>query len=153
LKIQKVEKEIKELNDPKYLEQHNSKKKKNKLTGQDVKKKLKSAKKRLKKLIASKDSKQELLTFRRQIKLTFEKPDRYYLSLPFNIKDKPMKEMPEEPRVIALDPGIRTFQTGYESRGHFHEFGKGNISRMYRTARRLDRVNIKILQDRKDQKE
>lgn len=68
--------------------------------------------------------KQLSTTFRRQAKLTFEKPDRYYISIPIT-KDETAKSRKNNPKIIALDPGVRTFQTGFDTEGCFHEFGKG----------------------------
>jgi putative transposase len=40
--------------------------------------------------------------------------------------------------VIALDPGVRTFQTGYDPRGYVFEFGKGDIGRIIRLCKHMD---------------
>jgi len=36
--------------------------------------------------------------------------------------------------VISLDPGVRTFMTGYDPSGMAVEWGKNNIGRIYRLS-------------------
>jgi len=50
--------------------------------------------------------------------------------------------------VVALDPGIRTFQTCYDPSGVVVEFGKNDIGRIYRLCHVMD-----DLQSRWSQKE
>jgi putative transposase len=45
--------------------------------------------------------------------------------------------------IIALDPGVRTFMTGYNPRGETFEFGKGDIGHIYRLCHRLDKLQSK----------
>lgn len=45
--------------------------------------------------------------------------------------------------VVALDPGVRTFLTGFDGR-EFIEIGKGDIGRIYRLARHLDKLMSRI---------
>ncbi|MEG3934130.1 transposase [Microcoleus sp. B13-B4] len=45
--------------------------------------------------------------------------------------------------VIALDPGVRTFLTGFDGSG-FVEIGKNDIGRIYRLARHLDKLMSRI---------
>ncbi|MEG4484605.1 hypothetical protein [Microcoleus sp. D2_18a_B4] len=45
--------------------------------------------------------------------------------------------------VIALDPGVRTFLTGFDGSG-FIEIGKNDIGRIYRLARHLDKLMSRI---------
>jgi putative transposase len=47
-------------------------------------------------------------------------------------------------RVIALDPGVRTFQTGYDPQGKLFEFGKGDIRCIARLCLHLDALQSKI---------
>ncbi|KAK9319454.1 putative transposase DNA-binding domain-containing protein [Lipomyces orientalis] len=42
------------------------------------------------------------------------------------------------PRVVSLDPGVRTFLTGYTPDGEVIELGKGDIGHIYRLCHRLD---------------
>jgi putative transposase len=50
------------------------------------------------------------------------------------------EEVKENIKVIALDLGVQTFQTGYDTTGSFHEFGKGDASRIFRLAKHLDKL-------------
>ncbi|KAI3655628.1 hypothetical protein MP638_003743, partial [Amoeboaphelidium occidentale] len=43
-------------------------------------------------------------------------------------------------QAAALDPGVRTFQTVYDSSGNFFEAGKGDIRRVERLCLKLDRL-------------
>lgn len=79
------------------------------------------------------------VTFRRQAKLTFEQPDNYYISIPIS-KQKPAKTISSNPNIIALDPGVRTFHTGFDTSGMFHEFGKSDISRIFRLGKHTDKL-------------
>lgn len=45
---------------------------------------------------------------------------------------------PIEKRVIALDPGVRTFMTGYDPHGVAFEFGRQDIGRIYRLCHAVD---------------
>ena len=42
--------------------------------------------------------------------------------------------------IISLDPGVRTFMTGYNPSGEAIEWGKGDINRMYRLCLHYDRI-------------
>ena len=75
----------------------------------------------------------------RQIKLTLERPGHYYLSFPYEKTKKSQEEKPVK-KVIALDPGVRTFQTGYNTEGNFYEFGRGGVARISRLSRKLDQL-------------
>ena len=68
----------------------------------------------------------------------------YYICIP---EDRPLD--PKAPssenqaRVVALDPGVRTFQTGYDPHGKLLEFGKGDINRIERLCKHLDTLQSK----------
>lgn len=49
------------------------------------------------------------------------------------------KEEEEVPKIITIDPGVRTFMTGYEpATGRYVEWGKGNMKRIERLLSFLD---------------
>lgn len=50
-------------------------------------------------------------------------------------------------KVIALDPGVRTFLTGFDGEKVL-EFGKGDIGRIYRMCSHLDKLTQKISQSK-----
>lgn len=48
-------------------------------------------------------------------------------------------------RVIAIDPGVRTFGTSYDNEGNAHEFGKNAAHHLIKThAYRIDKLKSKI---------
>jgi putative transposase len=51
-----------------------------------------------------------------------------------------------EDGIIALDPGVRTFMTGYSPSGLAVEWGKKDIGRIYRLCRTLDELQSKWTQ-------
>src|SRR6478672_804662 len=57
--------------------------------------------------------------------------------------DAPKIEPIESESVVALDPGIRTFLTGFDG-SDFIEIGKNDIGRIYRLARHLDKLMSRI---------
>ena len=48
------------------------------------------------------------------------------------------------PRVAALDPGVRTFQTVYSPNGVVMEFGNQDAQRLCRLAHHFDKLSVKI---------
>jgi len=45
--------------------------------------------------------------------------------------------------VISLDPGVRTFMTGYDPSGVAVEWGKNDIGRIYRLSHACDKLQSK----------
>ena len=45
---------------------------------------------------------------------------------------------------IALDPGVRTFLTGYDPSGRILEIGKGNVDKVFQMCYRVDRIMAKV---------
>jgi putative transposase len=45
---------------------------------------------------------------------------------------------------IALDPGVRTFLTGYDPSGRIVEIGKGDVEAVFRMCYRVDRIMAKV---------
>ncbi|KAJ8104093.1 putative transposase DNA-binding domain-containing protein [Lipomyces tetrasporus] len=75
----------------------------------------------------------------------------FYLCVPAPLE---MVEGPTGvPRVMSLDPGVRSFMTGYSPDGEMVELGKGDIGRIYRLCHWLDdlqsRWSVKGLDHRK----
>jgi hypothetical protein len=66
-----------------------------------------------------------LLYCPRQATLKYERPGRYYLIVPFEVGAPCKRNDDGRPaRAIALDPGVRTFQTGFDLLGRCVEIGK-----------------------------
>jgi len=57
-------------------------------------------------------------------------------SMPVPLRDP--HAVPE--RIISLDPGVRTFQTGYDPTGAVFEWGKGDMSRVTRLGYAIDQL-------------
>lgn len=83
-------------------------------------------------------------------RLVRERYGRYYLCVPLPAAALAGENQAREPhikvedassverRVVALDPGVRTFLTAYSPSGDAHEIGKGDVSRLYRLAHTAD---------------
>ena len=75
----------------------------------------------------------------------------FYLCIPMLLEVRtdnqgPMFSMAQEEGgsgVIALDPGVRTFMTGYDPSGLAIEWGKNDIARIYRLCHAYDRIQSK----------
>ncbi|TAE00453.1 MAG: transposase [Oscillatoriales cyanobacterium] len=57
--------------------------------------------------------------------------------------DEPKLKPIDSDLVVALDPGVRTFLTGFDG-NDFIEIGKNDIGRIYRLARHLDKLMSRI---------
>jgi len=66
---------------------------------------------------------------------------RYYMIVPFVTK---IKEKKKNEKIIALDPGVRTFQTGFDNFGKFTEYGKGDVSKLFKNALKCDKIQSDI---------
>lgn len=64
---------------------------------------------------------------------------KYYLCIPVPIDVKPVDN--QDVRVASLDPGVRCFQSVYSpSSSTFTEFGKGDMSKIYRLCLSCDKL-------------
>jgi putative transposase len=94
----------------------------------------------------------ETLAYDSRLQLT--KLGEYYLCIPLPLEIRHESQVPDNSSgnklagVISLDPGVRTFQTGYDPSGLVVECGKYDIGRIYRLCYVLD-----DLQSRWSQKE
>ena len=61
--------------------------------------------------------------------------------VPFVTKIKKKKK---NEKIIALDPGVRTFQTGFDNFGQFTEYGKGDVSKLFKNALKFDKIQSDI---------
>jgi putative transposase len=50
------------------------------------------------------------------------------------------QQQPQRQRVVALDPGVRTFLTGYDPSGALIEVGPGDVNRIARLCMHLDKL-------------
>jgi len=72
----------------------------------------------------------------------------YYLSIPMPLQVKSDNQAPTlqgySDGVISLDPGVRTFMTGFEANGNSCEWGKNDISRIHRLCYHYDQLMSRI---------
>ena len=78
---------------------------------------------------------------------------RWFLCVPFTCRaPPPLGPSASRPRnvaaapshrVVAIDPGVRTFLTTYDLQGKIHEWGVGDLSRLYRLALHVDTLESK----------
>jgi putative transposase len=77
------------------------------------------------------------------VKLTYDH-GRYYLC--FHYKTEKTVKTPKESAVIALDPGVRTFQTGFNNRGGFCKIGDQAIQQILACGMYMDKLQSKVSQ-------
>jgi len=62
--------------------------------------------------------------------------NEWYILVPVKREVPPPENLPK--RVISIDPGVRTFVTCYDTDGYVSEWGKADLSRIYRLCRDAD---------------
>ena len=64
----------------------------------------------------------------------------YYLCVPKPLDIRGESQAPPEQKhaTMALDPGVRTFMTGYDADGAVYEWGEADMGRIYRLCHTLD---------------
>jgi putative transposase len=68
----------------------------------------------------------------------------YYVCIPEEIDEVVLEQDPDKKRkIVALDPGVRCFQTGYDYQGKVIEFAPGDIGRIYRLCYHMDKLQGK----------
>lgn len=77
-------------------------------------------------------------------KLTRTRLGQYYLVIPQPLDMASDNQARLQERVVALDPGVRTFQTAYDPSGSVIEFGKGDIGHIYRICSYMDDLQSRI---------
>lgn len=71
---------------------------------------------------------------------------RFYICIPVEVhvhRDE-NQVPPHRHSVIALDPGVRTFQTCYDADGHAFEWGAGDMKRIFCLCRFADKLQSRI---------
>jgi putative transposase len=70
---------------------------------------------------------------------------QYFLCVPMDLPiTKNVNADENQVRVIALDPGVRVFQTGYDPQGKLFEFGRGDARIIERLCLHLDALQSKL---------
>lgn len=80
---------------------------------------------------------------RYESRIVMDRLGHFYLCIPKPLDMRCENQAPGESSVIALDPGVRTFQTCYDPSGKAFEWGKGDISRIYRLCHAYDKLQSK----------
>lgn len=75
----------------------------------------------------------------------FPKLNQFYLCIPMDIEiqseiQAPILNSITYQSIVSLDPGVRTFMTGYDSRGLVFKWGHQDISRIYRLCYQYDQL-------------
>jgi IS605 OrfB family transposase len=66
----------------------------------------------------------------------------FYLCIPKSAG--PQLDGPSPTSIIALDPGVRTFLTGFDPSGQIIEFGKGDCEKIFMECRKVDKIMSKV---------
>lgn len=72
--------------------------------------------------------------------------NQYWICIPILFSQQRIldnQESSTKEKVIAIDPGVRTFATMYDSNGNIIECGKGDIGRIYRLGCVVDKLQSK----------
>jgi transposase len=77
-----------------------------------------------------------------QATFKYEAPGYYYIIMRYVATKKERKS--HLAQVAALDPGVRTFQTTYDSRGNTMEFGVGSIHHVSSLALQIDKLKSEL---------
>ena len=78
--------------------------------------------------------------------MTYHKSGLWYYSIPKLVK---IEDNVPENVVISLDPGVRTFQTGYDPTGNIYEIGKGDMKKVFHICRRIDKLRSKYCKEKR----
>ena len=82
-------------------------------------------------------------------KLAQTRLGHYYLCIPMPLSPMSENQARRQESVVALDPGVRTFQTAYDPSGKIIEFGKNDIGHIYRICHHMDNLQARIATDTK----
>ena len=77
------------------------------------------------------------------IRLMRTRLNEYYLCIPLGTSSRIDNQEPDPtaPCVIALDPGVRTFMTGYDASGRVIEWAVGDTTRIHRLSKEIDSLH------------
>ena len=86
------------------------------------------------------------LELEHDVRLVKDRLGKYYLCLPVanEIRSENQAPDPQLHSTISLDPGCRTFISGYDADGYLFEWGKGDMGRIQRLCSYLDRLQSRI---------
>jgi len=75
---------------------------------------------------------------------------RYYLTVPYRM---PAIRSENQGRIVAIDPGVRSFVSFFSTNGMFGHIGKYDIGRIQRLCEHLDRIISKMSKAKSKQKQ
>ena len=77
------------------------------------------------------------------IRLMRTRLNEYYLCIPLGTSSRIDNQEPDPtaPCVIALDPGVRTFMTGYDASGRVIKWAVGDTTRIHRLCKEIDSLH------------
>ena len=81
-------------------------------------------------------------------KLVRTRLNQYYLCIPMPLETASDNQARQSNRIVALDPGVRTFHTAYDPTGAVMEFGKGDIGHIYRICAHMDKLQSRLALDK-----
>lgn len=70
--------------------------------------------------------------------------NRFWILLPTPLDIRSDNQAPKSNRVVAIDPGLRTFATCYDPSGTVSEFGTGDRNRLSKLHRLIDKCRKKL---------
>ena len=70
--------------------------------------------------------------------------NQYYLCIPMPLEMASDNQARQPKRIVALDPGVRTFHTAYDPSGAVMEFGKGDMKRIKRICDHMDNLQSRL---------
>ncbi len=83
------------------------------------------------------------------VTLKYDRNQGYFLCIPY-FKKKDSSSFPHSQSsrrtAVALDPGVRTFQTTYDSAGDSVKYGYRQVNRLMIVAKKMDRIHSKLAQ-------
>jgi len=82
------------------------------------------------------------------MRLTLTKTGHMYLIFPTQAKKRRLAAPLKGHKIIALDPGVRTFQTGYSADGQVVDIAAGDHARIRRLQGHMDELASRITKER-----
>jgi transposase len=82
-------------------------------------------------------SKTDIPNFTNDLELHYDRFGHYYLIFKVDVQRDDSK-VPK--RIISIDPGVRTFLTGYTNDGYIYHLGENNVSRLASLNTRRNRI-------------
>ena len=79
------------------------------------------------------------------VRFVYDRLGRYWLIVP-RVVERKSENQTLSKSIVALDPGVRTFQTTYDDSGLVTEWGKGDMTHVYVLCRKADKLQSSMTQ-------